>query len=123
MNYREQFYEGEIDGKTLLDVIDEKEAEAKALREEVARLDRESQSLSSQLGACDRERLRFQSQAAALHASMVDAELLRRIVEEQPAVQDIGEMINWQRARDQAIEELRELLGEGKEVGDVLVRK
>ncbi|WP_430318282.1 hypothetical protein [Pseudomonas nitroreducens] len=35
MNYREQFYEGEIDGKTLLDVIDEKEAEAQALREEV----------------------------------------------------------------------------------------
>lgn len=101
----------------------ESRAEAQALREEVARLDRESQSLSSQLGACDRERLRFQSQAAALHASMVDAELLRRIVEEQPAVQDIGEMINWQRARDQAIEELRELLGEGKEVGDVLVRK
>ena len=38
MNYREQFYEGEIDGKTLLDVIDEKEAEAQALREEVAAL-------------------------------------------------------------------------------------
>lgn len=36
MNYREQFYEGEIDGKTLLDVIDEKEAEAQALRERLA---------------------------------------------------------------------------------------
>lgn len=35
MNYREQFYEGEIDGKSLLDVIDEKEAEAQALREEL----------------------------------------------------------------------------------------
>lgn len=34
MNYREQFYEGEIDGKTLLDVIDEKESEAQALREQ-----------------------------------------------------------------------------------------
>lgn len=37
MNYREQFYEGEIDGKALLDVIDEKEAEAQSLREEVVR--------------------------------------------------------------------------------------
>lgn len=35
-SYHEQFYNGEIEAKTLLDVIDEKEAESQALREEVA---------------------------------------------------------------------------------------
>ena len=47
MNYREQFYEGEIDGKTLLDVIDEKESEAQALREEVAALRQDRDRLNA----------------------------------------------------------------------------
>lgn len=50
MNYREQFYEGEIDGKTLLDVIDEKEAEAQALRDD---LQEEREISASLLGKYD----------------------------------------------------------------------
>lgn len=61
--------------------------------------------------------------APRLNGKAVSEGLLRRIVEEQPAVQDIGEMFNWQYARDQAMAELRALLVEGKEVGDVLVRE
>lgn len=53
--------------------------------------------------------------APRLNGKAVSEGLLRRIVEEQPAVQDIGEMFNWQYARDQAMAELRALLGEGKE--------
>lgn len=52
---------------------------------------------------------------ARLNGKTVSDGLLRRIVEEQPAVQDIGEMFNWQYARDQAMAELRALLGEGTE--------
>ncbi|MFU3623229.1 hypothetical protein ACM7JP_08285 [Pseudomonas aeruginosa] len=53
-----------------------------------------------------------------LHGKTVSEGLLRRIVEEQPAVQDIGEMFNWQYARDQAMAELRALLNQDKENGD-----
>ncbi|HHM7617506.1 TPA: hypothetical protein ACRNOG_003316 [Pseudomonas aeruginosa] len=37
---------------------------------------------------------------------------------EQTAVQDIGEMFNWQYARDQAMAELRALLNQDKENGN-----
>ncbi|HHM6104662.1 TPA: hypothetical protein ACRL9Z_001764 [Pseudomonas aeruginosa] len=53
-----------------------------------------------------------------LHGKTVSEGLLRRIVEEQPAVQDIGEMFNWQYARDQAMAELRALLNQDKENGN-----
>lgn len=53
MSYREQFYEGEIDGKALLDVIDAKEAEAQALRYEVAALRRFAGEIYQVLGALD----------------------------------------------------------------------
>ncbi|HCF6082073.1 TPA: hypothetical protein NIH71_002141 [Pseudomonas aeruginosa] len=53
-----------------------------------------------------------------LNGKTVSEGLLRRIVEEQPAVQDIGEMFNWQYARDQAMAELRALLNQDKENGD-----
>ncbi|WP_017521999.1 hypothetical protein ACQCLI_18355 [Pseudomonas nitroreducens] len=52
---------------------------------------------------------------ARLNGKAVSEGLLRRIVEEQPAMQDIGEMFNWQYARDQAMAELRALLGEVNE--------
>lgn len=55
---------------------------------------------------------------ARLNGKTVSEGLLRRIVEEQPAVQDIGEMFNWQYARDQAMAELRALLNQDKENGD-----
>ncbi|HCE5819531.1 hypothetical protein [Pseudomonas aeruginosa] len=55
---------------------------------------------------------------ARLNGLTVSEGLLRRIVEEQPAVQDIGEMFNWQYARDQAMAELRALLNQDKENGD-----
>ncbi|EPJ0600120.1 hypothetical protein EWS90_12440 [Pseudomonas aeruginosa] len=53
-----------------------------------------------------------------LNGKTVSEGLLRRIVEEQPAVQDIGEMFNWQYARDQAMAELRALLNQDKENGN-----
>ncbi|MFK1287953.1 hypothetical protein ACIUY9_01365 [Pseudomonas aeruginosa] len=53
-----------------------------------------------------------------LNGLTVSEGLLRRIVEEQPAVQDIGEMFNWQYARDQAMAELRVLLNQDKENGN-----
>lgn len=55
---------------------------------------------------------------ARLNGLTVSEGLLRRIVEEQPAVQDIGEMFNWQYARDQAMAELRALLNQDKENGN-----
>lgn len=55
---------------------------------------------------------------ARLNGKTVSEGLLRRIVEEQPAVQDIGEMFNWQYARDQAMAELRALLNQDKENGN-----
>ncbi|WP_447444409.1 hypothetical protein [Pseudomonas aeruginosa] len=62
--------------------------------------------------------MRVVEEVKRLNGKTVSEGLLRRIVEEQPAVQDIGEMFNWQYARDQAMAELRALLNQDKENGD-----
>ncbi|MBS9730158.1 hypothetical protein [Pseudomonas aeruginosa] len=62
--------------------------------------------------------MRVVEEVKRLNGKTVSEGLLRRIVEEQPAVQDIGEMFNWQYARDQAMAELRALLNQDKENGN-----
>ncbi len=105
-------------------------AEAQALREEVAALRArvvvlpDASTVYAALDARERlftspENIQVALEAQSrLNDKTVSEGLLRRIVEEQPAVQDIGEMFNWQYARDQAMAELRALLNQDKENGD-----
>ncbi|MGQ9951188.1 hypothetical protein ACUS6I_20795 [Pseudomonas aeruginosa] len=78
-------------------------------------------AMHSNLSNRDNKHRYYQSMlnaAPRLNGKTVSEGLLRRIVEEQPAVQDIGEMFNWQYARDQAMAELRALLNQDKENGN-----
>lgn len=109
MNYREQFYEGEIDGKTLLDVIDEKEAEAQALREELKNECKIAAFWNEQAEKykAEAESLR---QVACLNGKAVSEGLLREV----SRIPVDGEKLTPERFRA-VIDLNRELLGEGKE--------
>lgn len=56
--------------------------------------------------------------APRLNGKAVSEGLLRRLTVQPPAVCDIEDQWKWQREHDHALDELRDLLGEGKEVGD-----
>ncbi|WP_160286348.1 hypothetical protein [Pseudomonas knackmussii] len=117
--------------QTVNAIIEERDrlkAEAQALREEVAALRARVVVIPERLGTTTSKGLMdvmtlnhhlgwnaCLDELARLNGKVVSEGLLRRIVAEEPAVQDIGETFNWQFSRDQAMAELRALLGEGKE--------
>lgn len=105
------------------------EAEAQALREEVSALrarvvapdeyaEFEAWLEREKPAGCIGDMERGWMERARLNGKVVSEGLLRRVCLEAPAVQDMHEQSSWELAHFKAVEELRALLGEGKEVGD-----
>ena len=101
------------------------ESEAQALREEVAALRARVVVIPAPRDVDSSSDPEYRASAtgynvacadtARLNGKAVSEGLLRRVTIQPPAVCDIEDQWKWQREHDHALDELRALLGEGKE--------